>query len=463
MRKKSVMKKTAAAMMAAAMAMTVMTGCGSNKADSGSTTEGGQTTAEAAATTAGKEEKKSSGDETVIRVCWWGNQTRNDGTVKALEMYEAEHPGVKFEVEFSDWNGYWDKLATQAAGGNLPDIIQMDYGYISQYAEKGQLIGLKQYIDSGVIDTTNVSESILVSGEVNGDIYGICSGMNTKALLVNEGVLEEAGVTLPMQPTYEELFDVAKVIYEKTGMQIEIPSNDEQSMLHIARAVGQTMYNEAGDALAMPDEAVALRYYTMLKDTLDAGYHVSPEAMAEASTNQQSMFAAGKEWCSFTNSNMIVNTINQCEEGINYKIYMYPTEADAVQQTLFLKPSMFYSITKDSKNPDIAADVINYLTNSEEANKEALKGERGVPISSVVAEAISSVVDDVTASINAYVNEVAKVATPIDPPFPPAAAEIGKTISDLADMVRYDEISPEDAAHEFYEKATELLKKGAES
>ena len=79
----------------------------------------------------------------------------------------------------------------------------------------------------------NISDSILKSGEVNGDIYGICSGMNTKALLVNEDVLKETGVTLPMQPTYEELFDAAKVIYEKTGMQIEIPSNDEQSMLQM--------------------------------------------------------------------------------------------------------------------------------------------------------------------------------------------------------------------------------------
>lgn len=465
MRKKSVLKRTAAAAMTAALAMALVTGCGSNKADSsdaGSTTAGGQT---AGGETTGSETTggAASGDETVIRVCWWGNQTRNDATVKALDMYEAEHPGVKFEVEFSDWTGYWDKLATQAAGGNLPDIIQMDYAYIKQYVDKGQLVGLNQYIESGVIDTKDIPDSIMASGEIDGDIYGICAGTNTKALLVNTDDMEAAGVTLSKQPTYDELFEASKTIYEKTGKQIQIPSNDEQSMLFIARSIGQTMFNEAGDALGMPDEAVALRYFSMLKDTLDGGYHVSPEAIAEASTNQQSMFAAGKLWCSWENSNQIVNAINQCEDGVNWDIYMYPTEANATQQSLFLKPSQFFSVTKDSKSPEVAADVINYLTNSVEANKEALKGERGVPISSVVAEAIGSVVDDTTARVNAYVSEVAKVATPIDPPFPPASAEIGKNISDLADAVRYGEMSPEDAAHEFYEKSTELLKKGAES
>ena len=92
------------------------------------------------------------------------------------------------------------------------------------------------------------------------------------------------------------------------------------------------------------------------------------------------------------------------------------------------------------ENPEITADVINFLTNSERLT-EALKGERGVPISSVVTEAVNGVVDECTGRINAYVAEVAKVAAEIDPPFPPASAEIGKMISDLADAVRYQEIT----------------------
>ena len=83
-----------------------------------------------------------------------------------------------------------------------------------------------------------------------------------------------------------------------------------------------------------------------------------------------------------------------------------------------------------------------------------------MPISSVVTEAVNGVVDECTGRINAYVAEVAKVAAEIDPPFPPASAEIGKMISDLADAVRYQEITPEEAAHSFYEQAAELLQKG---
>lgn len=445
-------KKALSALAAGSLALSMLAGCGGSAGSSSSSAADGSAPVSAPA-----------GEKTVLRVCWWGNQTRNDNTMKALELYKAQHPEVDFEVEFSDWNGYWDKLATQAAGGNLPDIVQMAYTYLDQYVSNDLLVDLTPYMDSGAFDTADIADSVLDIGKVNGKVYAVCAGIQSKALLVNTDLMAQAGVTLPEQPTYDEFFAAAKTMYEKTGTQFVIPSNDEQSMLFLARSHGQTMFNEAGDGLGMPDDAVALEYYTMLKETLDAGTHVSPEIMAEASTSQESMFAAGKVWCEWTNSNMITNTINQCADDINYDILMYPTTKDAVQQPLFMTPSMYWSVAKDTKNADVAADVVNFLTNDLEANVQGLQGERGVPISSAVAEAIEPIVDDATKKINAYVGKVAEVATPMNLLFPAASAEVAKTISDLADMVRYGEISPEDAAAQFYEQATEILQKGAKS
>ena len=67
---------------------------------------------------------------------WWGNQTRNDLTVKALDLYTEQHPNVTFETEPSSWDGYFDKLSTQAATGSLPDIYQQDYGQIRSYYDQ---------------------------------------------------------------------------------------------------------------------------------------------------------------------------------------------------------------------------------------------------------------------------------------------------------------------------------------
>ena len=79
-----------------------------------------------------------------------------------------QNPNVEIKVEFTDWSGYWDKLSAMAAGGNLPDIIQMDYSYLQQYQQSGQLADLSQFIDSGVIDKLNyLSDFMLENGYIS--------------------------------------------------------------------------------------------------------------------------------------------------------------------------------------------------------------------------------------------------------------------------------------------------------
>ena len=67
--------------------------------------------------------------ETHLIMAWWGNQKRNDTYNEILESYANEHEGVTFDGQFVSWDDYWNKLATAAAGHNLPDIILMDYSH----------------------------------------------------------------------------------------------------------------------------------------------------------------------------------------------------------------------------------------------------------------------------------------------------------------------------------------------
>ena len=55
-------------------------------------------------------------------------------------------PASTIDPETYAWNDYWPKLATQAAGQNLPDVIQMDYRYIFEYARRGQLADLTPFV-----------------------------------------------------------------------------------------------------------------------------------------------------------------------------------------------------------------------------------------------------------------------------------------------------------------------------
>src|SRR5205807_5627407 len=81
-----------------------------------------------------------------LRMYWWGGKERADRTFKVNELYSAANPGVKIDGETLGWGDYWARLATQAAGRNAPDIIQMDYRYIFEYARRGALLPFDAYM-----------------------------------------------------------------------------------------------------------------------------------------------------------------------------------------------------------------------------------------------------------------------------------------------------------------------------
>ena len=79
-----------------------------------------------------------------IRFTWWGGDARQKATQKVIDAFHAENPNITVVGEYGDWNGYWDKLATQVAANDAPDIIQMDEKYVREYGDRGALLDLKK-------------------------------------------------------------------------------------------------------------------------------------------------------------------------------------------------------------------------------------------------------------------------------------------------------------------------------
>ena len=71
--------------------------------------------------TNGKEEKK-------IRIAWWGSQNRHNITQQVIDLYAQKNPGITFEPEIIGADvQHYEKMATQAAANNLPDIFQKSF------------------------------------------------------------------------------------------------------------------------------------------------------------------------------------------------------------------------------------------------------------------------------------------------------------------------------------------------
>ena len=269
-------RKGLAFTMAAVMALSVA-GC-SSKPDTAETEKQSVSSTQEAQADASTEAVSSAaeGEPVTLKLFWWGNQVRNDLTQQVIDLYMKDNPNVTIMPEFTDWNGYWDKLATSTAGGNMPDIIQMDYRYLEKYVSSNSLANLSEFIDNGTIKTDKIPESVIESGSINGTCYAISLGSNAPAIYYDKEIVDKAGVTIPDQMTIEELYEIGQTIYEKTGA-LTYYDGGYVLMGEIARSYGSHLWDE----LEAGDETTVKKDFEYIKKFSDAEFSISQELLVE--------------------------------------------------------------------------------------------------------------------------------------------------------------------------------------
>lgn len=456
------MRKSVIVMAGVLLMAAGMTGCNGNSA------KGQQTTAPAAEP-AGKENGgkettavtgSKTGDKTELTITWWGSQQRAELTQEALSLYESENPGITFDGQFLSGADYWNKLATSAAGHTMADVVQMDKAYIQQYVDNNMLVDLQPFVDSGAINLENVDKTVQEFGRIGEGLYAVCIGVNSPALLYNKTLLEENGIELKDNMTMDEFLAVCRQVNEKTGYKTNLQYNNGTSWMDFfLRSKGEYLFGDGGIGASKEN---LIEYFNLYKLGIDEGWLIEPSVFAERSIGQpeQEPLVYGSDpskmsWCAFYFSNNMNAITNAAPEGMEIGITTWPSD-DAVKSN-YLKPSMFFSISVDSEKPEEAAKLIDYWTNSVECNK-ILLGERGVPVSSVVAEAIAADMSESDQKVVDYINNVVtpKCST-VSPASPNGATEVYDVVYKMQEKICYEEIIPEAAAEELLNQGNKIL------
>ena len=398
-------------------------------------------------------------DKTTVNILWWGSQTRHDLTVKLIEKFEELNPDIDVVMDYSDWSGYWTKLPAQVAGGQTPDVFQMDYAYLSQYAENGVLAELDSYIADGSLDMSDVSENVLASGQVNGKTYAISTGTNAPAMLYRKDILDELGLTLPMNPTMSEYTAVAKAVYEATGLRDTYVTDCSAVILRIhLRNYGLNLYNEDATALGFDDPKYLVNMWKLALQAQEEGWGLMP-GEAAAVTAFDSMVVDA--WSRFQNSNEL--QAYRDATGKDIGMVMLPSMDDATTPALFLKPAMFWCVGSDSENKEAAVRFINFFTNSPECF-DIVGIERAVPISAKMREYVAPSLNETSQEVAAYLDFVSQpgMTSPLMNADPAVASTVSELLDQYSEQVRYGTVDDLEAtARQFMDEANDILAKAA--
>ncbi|MFC0672724.1 ABC transporter substrate-binding protein [Brachybacterium hainanense] len=370
-------RRTALSLLAAAGALPVLAACGPN-AGNGSSPGGG-------------------GDAAGLRVYWWGGDLRNTMTREALDLFTKAHPDVTVAPEYSEWSGYWDKLATQTAGSTMPDVLQMDEAYIDSYGTRDTLLDLESISDQ--LDLSGMDENMLETGRLaDGTLVGAPLGIGIFSVGANLDILEKAGVALPDDKTWtwDDLAETAKQVTDWAGSAGEDVVGFDgfgrggAELIYWARQSGEAVFPREDEKPLTEGTVVAILDYA--KKLIDTG------AVPDASTQvedaglgvEQSRFGTGRSAFHLQFHTQVQTFM--ASSGAKMTLLRLPALESGKPQ-MANKASMYWSIAASTADAKGAGTLVDFLLRDPEAAK-VLKIERGVTAFPDLQKELESVLDE---------------------------------------------------------------------
>lgn len=330
-----------------------------------------------------------SADQVELRFAWWGGKARNQATLKALDAFEAKYPNIKVKAVYTGWDGFYSRLTTQINSNTEADVIQTNWNWLTLLSKTGdgfydlnklrQPIGLDQYSPAALASTT-----------VNGKVNAIPISANVMLFYYNAATWQKAGVPLPK--SWDDLLKAGPVFKEKLGdSYYPLILTEQDSLLLLNSWVYQ------GNQKPMVDEKTRklgwnhddlVQAFTFYRQLVTA--HAVPDARTMASYGKGVAYEMkpwiNGEWGGIYNWNVLYTAESQnLSHPDDLVMGDYPMREGAKDAGQFNKTALMLSISKNTRHPQEAALLINFLM-SEKEGVVPVGLERGVPLSKAGAQ-----------------------------------------------------------------------------
>jgi len=411
----------------------------------------------AAAATAAPVAKKE--DNVSIRFAWWGDGKRHEKYNAIADMYEKQHPNVKIVREFGSFNDYWDKMATQTAGGNMPDVVGMHATYVADYARRNTLLDLGSFVQDGTINLKDFPPAVQEAGKVSGKTVMVAQGVTMTGWEYNTAMFDKLGVKYPdYNWTWDDFtakaLELQKAIKENGVWAAGDNSGDITGVQVFARQRGKELFTTEGKLGVNKDDMVA---WFSIWDQLRKA-----KAIPDAATTEQYATVSLDQGLFVKNKLML--TVFPFNQIPLYQNYIKDGEVRALRRPLDPKgkegefvEGAYLAVSANSKQAKTAADFINFFVNNEEAEK-VFKLEQGALGSTKGNDTIKSLLSPAEQRTTDAIQTSLKTAGQL--PLPPAGQGAVRTLlTETAQSIAFGKRTVDQGAQDFVDKAAAILNK----
>lgn len=195
----------------------------------------------------------------------WIMQPGSDPLEKLINGFTKDfmkaNSGAKVDVQFVPWTSAHDRFVTAIGGGQVPDVAEMGTTWTPEFGSLGAFSPLGSEISGQYVS------SLVESGRVNGEAFGLPWYGGARALIYRSDVLDDLGLEAPK--TWDDLVSVGEAINEETDLYPfgAIGEDIHQYMPMVWQAGGE-IATQSGDSwkseMDSPEAAEAFDFYAGL-------------------------------------------------------------------------------------------------------------------------------------------------------------------------------------------------------
>lgn len=398
-----------------------------------------------------------------LRMAWYGGEARTKKYGAILDSYQAAHPTVTVKRETAEWDKYWERVATQTAARDLPDVLHFTNMQLREFASNGQLLELSEENTKGGLDLSTLDPALLEAGKVDGKLYSIPTGSLILSSVANLGLLKGTGVTLPDaggEWTWDDFREQGRSAVAKLGsgtwFVLDFGSST-RILTAFMMSRGKTLFNTSQQpptvGFERQDLVDWLAYWEGLRQD---GIAPPPSVTAEQQglPFEADLFAKEKAAVYLHTSNTLTNYQKYTKGELVLRRLPHAVGGSSAVDYFF---SVSMAVPASSKNPVEAAKVISYFLNDPAAVK-TYGGEFGPPGSAAGRDILRQAAQADGQKVIDFTDSEIKLGAVADQNWPRGGQQLNDVVLGQAnDQVAFGKASPEAAADEALVKLKDAL------
>ncbi len=401
--------------------------------------------------------------DTELRMSWWGGNSRHQATLKAIEKFQEKYPDIKVKAEYTGWDGHLSRLTTQVAGNTEPDVMQTNWNWLPIFSRDGNgFYDMSKQANALHID--NFPKNAIGMTTVDSKINGLPVSMTSRVFYYNKQQWDKAGVDYPK--TWDDLMAAGKAFEKNVGpdaypLVIEARDVFAMNRSYMLQTTGKDIISHKTNLLDYTQKEMTA-FFQLYADQV--ANHVFPSTKEFASYGKGNLYEM-RPWIDgrfaglYMWDTAIAKYTANLDPSMNLELGPYPMAPGATDSGLLARPSMMFSIGRNTDHPEEAAKLVNFLLNDPDGI-HALGLARGIPLSkeglSVLKE--SGEVDPSSLSFQGY-EQAQALPKVITPTTYTDNAQLMELFSENMQKIDYGQTDAEGAAKDFIRRGNRILKR----